>query len=134
MKLQNKISNWLRDYITDNNLKTFVVGISGGIDSAVTSTLCAMTGVKTYAVVMPIHQNPSETDRGIEHSNWLIEKFNNVELIKIELTDSNYYDIDVYCNKKGIDWSVSVWDLDSLDFIQQKYIILFNIFRFHEKG
>ena len=88
MKLQNKISNWLRDYITDNNLKTFVVGISGGIDSAVTSTLCAMTGVKTYAVVMPIHQNPSETDRGIEHSNWLIEKFNNVELIKIELTDS----------------------------------------------
>ena len=43
MKLQNKISNWLNDYLEKNNLDTFVVGISGGIDSAVTSTLCAMT-------------------------------------------------------------------------------------------
>ena len=78
MKLQNQISDWLKDYIKDSDLKAFVVGISGGIDSAVTSTLCAMTGFKTYAVIMPIHQNPDETDRGIEHCNWLKRKFNNI--------------------------------------------------------
>ena len=61
MKLQNKISNWLNDYLEENNLETFVVGISGGIDSAVTSTLCAMTGKKTIVTIMPIHQNPDET-------------------------------------------------------------------------
>ncbi len=88
MKLQNQISDWLKDYIKDSNLKAFVVGISGGIDSAVTSTLCAMTGFKTYAVIMPIHQNPDETDRGIEHCNWLKRKFNNIEIIKLDLTDS----------------------------------------------
>lgn len=88
MKLQNQISDWLKDYIKNSNLKAFVVGISGGIDSAVTSTLCAMTGFKTYAVIMPIHQNPDETDRGIEHCNWLKRKFNNIEIIKLDLTDS----------------------------------------------
>ena len=88
MKLQNQISDWLKDYIKDSNLKAFVVGISGGIDSAVTSTLCAMTGFKTYAVIMPIHQNPDETDRGIEHCNWLKRKFNNIDIIKLDLTDS----------------------------------------------
>jgi len=88
LKLQNQISDWLKDYIKDSNLKAFVVGISGGIDSAVTSTLCAMTGFKTYAVIMPIHQNPDETDRGIEHCNWLKRKFNDIEIIKLDLTDS----------------------------------------------
>ena len=88
MKLQNQISDWLKNYIIDSNLKTFVVGISGGIDSAVTSTLCAMTGVKTYTVIMPIYQNPEETDRGIEHCNWLKSNFNNTEIIQVDLTDT----------------------------------------------
>ena len=86
MKLQNQISDWLKNYITDSNLKTFVVGISGGIDSAVTSTLCAMTGIKTYTVIMPIHQNPKETDRGIKHCNWLKNNFNNTEIVQVDLT------------------------------------------------
>ena len=47
MNLQNRISDWLKSYLEDNNLKTFIVGISGGIDSSVSSTLCAMTGIKT---------------------------------------------------------------------------------------
>ena len=71
LNLKEKISNWLSDYLKDNNLDAFVVGISGGIDSAVTSTLCAMTGYSTYVVVMPIHQKEDETDRGIEHCNFL---------------------------------------------------------------
>ena len=86
MSLQNQISDWLKAYIKDSNLKTFVVGISGGIDSAVTSALCAMTGIKTYAVIMPIHQNPEETDRGFEHCNWLKNNFSNTETVKVELT------------------------------------------------
>ena len=54
-----------------NHLDSFVIGISGGIDSAVTSALCAMTDCKTIVVTMPIHQNPTETDRGVEHCSWL---------------------------------------------------------------
>ena len=67
MVLEKKISSWLKDYLLSNNLNSFVIGISGGIDSAVTSTLCAMTGCKTTVVTMPIHQNPNETDRGEKH-------------------------------------------------------------------
>ena len=52
MKLEHKISNWLNDYLNKSNLDSFVIGISGGIDSAVSSTLCAMTGKKTKVVIM----------------------------------------------------------------------------------
>lgn len=88
MKLQNKISNWLNEYLEDNNLDSFVVGISGGIDSAVTSTLCAMTGKRTIVVTMPIHQNPDETDRGKNHIKWLKDNYKNVEEYHIDLTDT----------------------------------------------
>jgi len=88
MGLEKKISNWLSDYLANNNLHSFVIGISGGIDSAVTSTLCAMTGRKTYVVVMPIHQKEDETDRGLEHCEWLKKKYSNVEHIKIDLTST----------------------------------------------
>ena len=57
MSLEKEISLWLKNYLIDNKLKSFVIGISGGIDSAVSSTLCAMTGLKTIVVTMPIHQN-----------------------------------------------------------------------------
>ena len=86
--IEQKISSWLSDYLTDNNLDSFVIGISGGIDSAVTSTLCAMTGYKTYVVVIPIHQKEDETDRGLEHCEWLKKKYPNVEDIKIDLTST----------------------------------------------
>ena len=88
MDLEKKISNWLLDYIENNILDSFVVGISGGIDSAVTSTLCAMTGRKTYIIVMPIHQRRDETDRGLEHCEWLKQKYSNVEHLKIDLTST----------------------------------------------
>ena len=87
-ELDGKISNWLSDYLKNNNLDSFVIGISGGIDSAVTSTLCAMTGYKTYLLIMPIHQKQDETDRGLEHCEWLKSKFPNVEHIKIDLTST----------------------------------------------
>ena len=86
MSLKNDISFWIKDYVNSNNLDSLVIGISGGIDSAVTSTLCAMTGCKTIVITMPIHQNPDETNRGKEHCIWLSEKFNNVEILHINST------------------------------------------------
>ena len=76
--LQNKISNWIKDYAQDNSRKTLVVGVSGGIDSSVVSTLCAMTDLPVYAVSMPIKQIQSQHDLSIKHSEWLTEKFSNV--------------------------------------------------------
>ena len=88
MTLEQEISSWLKNYLLNNHLDSFVIGISGGIDSAVTSTLCAMTGCKTIVVTMPIHQNPTETDRGVEHCSWLQKKYKNIEIFNIDLTDS----------------------------------------------
>ena len=56
-KVANDISDWISDYAHRNSLETLVVGVSGGIDSAVTSTLSAMTGIRTIVVNMPIHQD-----------------------------------------------------------------------------
>ena len=88
MTLEQEISLWLKKYLLSNDLDSFVIGVSGGIDSAVTSTLCAMTGCKTIVVTMPIHQNPAETDRGMEHCSWLKKKYKNIEILNIDLSDS----------------------------------------------
>lgn len=82
------IVDWIKDYAEENSIKSLVVGVSGGIDSAVTSTLCAETGITTYCVLMPIHQNPLETDRGREHISNLRSKYGNVIDIKFDLTDT----------------------------------------------
>ena len=85
--LQNQISNWIADYANTYNISSLVIGISGGIDSAVTSTLCAMTGIKTKLLIMPIYQNIKETNRGVNHCSFLEKKFNNIEIINADLTD-----------------------------------------------
>lgn len=82
----NKISNWLKEYLEDSNLESFVIGISGGIDSAVTSSLSAMTGRKTIVVSMPIHQKENELNRAHNHMKWLSERFDNVEVLEFDLT------------------------------------------------
>ena len=86
MNLEHKISNWLDEYLTSNKLDTFVIGVSGGIDSAVTSTLCALTGKPTIVVSMPIHQAPNQLRRAHNHINWLKENFNNVSSVEYDLT------------------------------------------------
>ncbi len=80
------IVNWLKDYATKANVKGFVIGISGGIDSAVTSTLCAKTGLKVLCVEMPIHQPASHVSRGQEHITQLKKRFQNVEDKLVDLT------------------------------------------------
>jgi len=83
------ITNWISNYAKSNSNKTFelVVGISGGIDSSVTSTLCAMTGIKTHAVSMPIKQNPNQHDLSLIHINWLKKKYNNIRTYIIDLDE-----------------------------------------------
>ena len=82
------ITNWLKEYSNQSNTNGFVVGISGGIDSAVTSTLCALTGKNVVCLLMPIHQHKAEFNRSTEHSEWLKSKFPNVEICKAELSDT----------------------------------------------
>ena len=84
--VNNYIVNWLRDYAVNAKVQGFVVGISGGIDSAVTSTLCAQTGLPTLCVEMPIHQAPSHVSRAREHIALLKDRFDNVSSAEADLT------------------------------------------------
>ena len=86
--LSEDISNWILDYANSNNISTLVVGVSGGIDSAVTSTLCAKTGLTTLVVNMPIHQNDSEYNLSNQHMMWLRENWDNVESHVINLSET----------------------------------------------
>ena len=83
--MKDKISKWIKDYALDHNRKALVVGISGGIDSSVVSTLCAMTGLQTYAVSIPINQIESQHDLSMDHGSWLEENFKNVTHHNIDL-------------------------------------------------
>ena len=90
MKTSDKIifiSNWIKEYINSmpNKAETLVIGISGGIDSSVSSTLCAMTGIKTIVLSMPIKQKSIQHDLSLKHQEWLIKNFNNVEAHTLNL-------------------------------------------------
>jgi NAD+ synthase len=86
MTLQDQITTWIRDYATAAGIKSLVVGISGGIDSAVVSALCARTGLNTVAVTMPIRQRPDLHDLSMRQGVWLCERFDNVRHEIIDLT------------------------------------------------
>ena len=85
-KVNEHIVSWLKDYAIKAKINGFVVGISGGVDSAVTSTLCAQTGLPTLCVEMPIHQAVSQMTRGKEHIEQLQKRFTNVSDIEVNLT------------------------------------------------
>lgn len=85
-KITEYIKNWLTDYAKSSGVKGFVIGVSGGIDSAVTSSLCAATGLPTLCVEMPIHQPESHVSRAREHIDQLKKKHPNVRDFKAELT------------------------------------------------
>ena len=85
-KINQHIVKWLLDYATNAKVKGFVVGISGGIDSALTSTLCAQTGLPTLCVEMPIHQAESHVNRANEHIDQLKNRFPNVFNERADLT------------------------------------------------
>jgi len=81
------IEKWIDDYCKSVpfKLQSLVVGISGGIDSSVVSTLCSLTGRKTIVLSMPIKQHQNQHGLSVKHGNWLAKKFSNVELNIIDL-------------------------------------------------
>ena len=85
-KVIDHIVNWLKDYANNANIKGFVIGVSGGIDSAVTSTLCARTGLDLLCLEMPIHQGSKQVTRADDHIAWLMENHTNVKRQQVNLT------------------------------------------------
>ncbi|MFV7234529.1 NAD(+) synthase [Flavobacterium sp. ZB4R12] len=85
-KINAHIVNWLKTYAENAKVNGFVIGISGGVDSAVTSTLCAQTGLQVLCVEMPIHQPHSHVTRGREHIEQLKNRFPNVTSVEADLT------------------------------------------------
>jgi NAD+ synthase len=85
--LDKQITKWIKDYAKRNKIKTLVVGVSGGIDSAVVSTLCANTDILTYVLTMPIKQSKRTHELSIKHAEWLVENyFSNVVHVNVDLT------------------------------------------------
>lgn len=87
-KLPEEIIDWMKDYSKSNGNVGFIIGISGGIDSATVSTLCALSGIRTTVVSMPIHQRSEELNRANSHIDWLLSNFSNVEKIEVDLTNT----------------------------------------------
>ena len=85
-RLAFDIDRWLKDYYYMYAIKAFVVGVSGGIDSAVVSTLCAKTELPTYVLTMPLHSKEENTALSELHAYRLVEKYSNVTLVNVDLT------------------------------------------------
>ena len=83
------ISNWIKNYVENMPIRaeSLVIGISGGIDSSVSSTLSAMTGLKTIVLSMPIKQKSHQHDLSLKHQEWLVKNFKNVEAHTINLDE-----------------------------------------------
>ena len=81
------ISNWIKSYVEEmpSKAQSLIIGVSGGIDSSVSSTLSAMTGLKTIVLSMPIKQKSSQHDLSLKHQEWLIKNFKNVEAYTVNL-------------------------------------------------
>ncbi len=86
--LKSRIVNWIKDYTFENSIKSLVVGVSGGIDSAVVSTLCAETGLPTYVVTMPLHSQKDNTELSDVHAYNLVERYSNVTLVNVDLSET----------------------------------------------
>ena len=101
-----EISIWLNEYLKSSGMQCFVIGVSGGVDSAVASTLAAMTGVKTLVVNIPIQSTEKNTSLSTQHCEWLCSKFSNVESFYIEATDA-YTSFEECMNSHGFKSNLS---------------------------
>ncbi|SEH29099.1 NAD(+) synthase [Chryseobacterium culicis] len=106
-KVIDHIVSWLKDYATKARVNGYVIGVSGGVDSGVVSTLAAMTGLKTLLIEMPIRQKADQVDRAQDHMNDLKSRFPNVETMSVDLTPAfeelyKTFDVkdDLYPNEK----------------------------------
>ena len=87
-QLEYDIVRWLSDYYWMNGIKAFVVGVSGGIDSAVVSTLCAKTELPTYVLTMPLHSKEDNTILSDAHAQHLVENYSNVTIVNVDLSET----------------------------------------------
>lgn len=87
-KVAQYISDWMAGYLKKSGMSGYVIGISGGIDSAVVSSLAAMCGSRTLCALLPIHQAPAQVSRAIEHAQALRRRYPNVEIADIDLTSA----------------------------------------------
>ena len=105
-KLQFDIDRWIKDYYYIHALESLVVGVSGGIDSAVVSTLCAKTGLPTYVVRMPLDSSHQNTKLSDLHAQQLAEKYDNVTNVQVELSsvyDSLFHSINWWSEAQQFD-------------------------------
>jgi NAD+ synthase len=84
----NRITKWIKDYAEVSKIKCLVVGVSGGIDSALVSTLCCLTGLETWVISIPINQNPEQLERARNHCKWLYKKFDNFKYREIDMSNT----------------------------------------------
>jgi NAD+ synthase len=85
--VKNTICKWMKSRLLETGCDGFVVGVSGGVDSALVSTLCASTGIRTIVVGMPINQEQGQVSRSLNHMKWLVDTYPNVEQKNIDLTN-----------------------------------------------
>lgn len=85
-RVADHIVQWLTDYASKSGQSGWVIGVSGGIDSAVTSALCARTGLPTWVVELPIHQHPDQVSRAREHMAHLVDEYSEVRMVSTDLT------------------------------------------------
>ena len=88
IELKKRIVSWIKDYADSNGIKSLVVGVSGGIDSAVVSTLCAETGLPTYALTMPLLSKKENTALSDGHALGLVKRYSNVTNVNVDLTET----------------------------------------------
>jgi len=100
MKEDKKIVEWIVDYAARSRKDALVVGISGGIDSALVSTLCAETSMKTIVVSLPLHQAEKLHDLSMAQGAWLVKKYSNVEHRVIDLSDAYDVFIDLFSSEE----------------------------------
>ena len=103
-QLADHIVHWLDNYLTQSKLEGFVVGVSGGIDSALSSTLCALTGKPTLCLEMPIQQASDQVSRAEVHNKWLKNTFSNVTVKRVDLNKvfSAFQQLEITSNEAPI--------------------------------
>ena len=105
--VKHHITDWLKDYATKANVKGYIIGVSGGIDSAVCSTLCGLTGLPLTVVRMSIHQAVDQADRGAKHIEWLQNNFPNIKanltVLDIDLTEAYDKEIELLTKAGAFD-------------------------------
>ena len=88
LELKLNIVEWISEYAKKYKIKSLVVGVSGGIDSAVVSTLCAETGISTFVMSMPLLSNKDNDDLSNVHCDYLTKKYSNVEKVRVDLSNT----------------------------------------------